>query len=352
MTTLNRGEWAEFYVFLKLLKTFNLEAVNSKLSKTGTSWPIRYMLHDSQQNGITKYSEAVDRIHLESNSVSKKIDKSNVEDIAEKTILAIREPKKIRESKRTFSVDSVNENYDLLGMPVIKQNNKRKTDLTIALNQPYPPNEVYEFGFSVKSNLAGKVTLINASQQTNFIFQLTNECETFGKKPKEIVKLIGGQNLIYIKVASETYEMNMEFIDSTLPKMLSWMLIKYYSGVNKRIEDLIYTMENENPLNLNNVQTYKRKIGDFLMASALGMVPGVLWNGNYEADGGMLVLKEDTDIGAFFIADSKYLNELRNYLICSAFFDTASTTKHKFGSIYRQNGINHIKLSMQIRLDH
>lgn len=346
MIKLNRGEWAEFYVFLKLLKTFELEAVNSTLSKTGTSWTIKYLLHDSHQYGITKYTEVVGRILLESDTATKRICKSDLEIIAEKVLLAI------RKSKSTFSIESVNEKYDLLGMPIIKQNNKKKSDLKIALIQPYPPNKVYEYGFSIKSNLAGRVSLINASQNTNFLFQLSNELENAGNKPKEIVKKLGADNFLFIKVASETYEKNMEYIDATLPKMLGWMLIKYYGGVNSRIEDLINTIENDNPLNLKNIQTYRRKIGDFLMASALGMVPRDLWNGNYEAEGGMLVLKEDNDIGAFFIADYTYLDELRNYLISSAYFDTASTGRHKFGKIYKENGSSFIKLNMLVRLNH
>ena len=42
-------------------------------------------------------------------------------------------------------------------------------------------------------------------------------------------------------------------------------------------------------------------------------------------------------------------NEFENYLVKNTKFETASTSRHQFGSIYKENGKYYLKLNLQIR---
>ena len=104
-----------------------------------------------------------------------------------------------------------------------------------------------------------------------------------------------------------------------------------------------------NPLeydNSNNHQFYIYKIKRFLTDVALGMMPSKVWSGEYNATGGYLIVKEDGDVLCYHIFDK---NQFENYLMNNTKLETASSSRHKFGKLYKEEGKLFMNLNLQIR---
>jgi type II restriction enzyme len=82
-----------------------------------------------------------------------------------------------------------------------------------------------------------------------------------------------------------------------------------------------------------------------LSAFALGAFPNQLWSGE-EHSNGLVILKKDGDMGALHIL---YRHELENYMLQNSILDTPSSTRHRFGIIYKENNDYFIKFNLQIR---
>ena len=115
------------------------------------------------------------------------------------------------------------------------------------------------------------------------------------------------------------------------------------------MSELVETIEQNNPLDFdtqNNHQFYIYKIKRLLTDVALGMMPGTVWNGQYDATGGYLIVKGNGDILCYHIYNK---NEFENYLLANTKLETASSSRHQFGVIYDRDGEKFINLNLQIR---
>jgi type II restriction enzyme len=105
-----------------------------------------------------------------------------------------------------------------------------------------------------------------------------------------------------------------------------------------------------NPLHFDNQHShafYEYKIKRFLTDVALGMMPSKVWTGQYDATGGYLIVKENGDVLCYHIYNR---NQFEDYLFENTKLETASSTRHEFGSIYRaEEGALNFKLNLQIR---
>lgn len=85
----------------------------------------------------------------------------------------------------------------------------------------------------------------------------------------------------------------------------------------------------------------------FLTDIALGMMPTIVWTGKYEANGGYLVVKENGDVLCYHFYNK---NLFEDYLYNNTRFETASSTRNRFGFIEKQvDGSLIFKLNLQIR---
>ena len=92
---------------------------------------------------------------------------------------------------------------------------------------------------------------------------------------------------------------------------------------------------------------YKKKIGDFLLAVTLGMMPGVIWNGEYDVTGGIILVEND---GKILVLDAIYYKEyLVKYLIKNTKLESPSSSRYKMFDIYPDKGENYFNLNLQIR---
>lgn len=155
--------------------------------------------------------------------------------------------------------------------------------------------------------------------------------------------------LSFKKVENQIFSNNLILIDSLLPKILSNIILDYYSTEYSYLSDLVELTANKNPQNFdvdNKYKFYDYKIKRFLTDIALGMMPSKVWTGKYDATGGYLIVKQNGDVLYYHLYNR---NEFENYLLNNTKLETASSTRHGFGEVYKENNSLFFKLNLQIR---
>ena len=76
------------------------------------------------------------------------------------------------------------------------------------------------------------------------------------------------------------------------------------------------------------------------------MMPSKEWDGQDEANGGYVIVKEDGDVLAYHIYNR---GAFETYLLNNTKLERGSTSRHGFASIYKDNGKYFINLNLQIR---
>lgn len=218
-------------------------------------------------------------------------------------------------------------------------------------------------GFSIKSELGSSPTLLNAGKTTNFIYKIKHDVTYLVKETNEIYKVSKGKrhadvrgrikkiidnngNFEYVGMQSKIFNDNLILIDSAMDKIIAETILYFYRDSISNCLDMINKLETENPMNYGNVNAYRYKFKKFLTAIALGMKPATIWDGIDEATGGYIVVTKEGDVLAYHIYNRNYFEE---YLLKNAKYETASTSRHEFGTIYSEEGEDFIKLNLQIR---
>lgn len=204
-----------------------------------------------------------------------------------------------------------------------------------------------------------KTFLLKAHKDANFIFKvcgLSDQEDVISKFNSErnlksrIANILkSGGSFEFIDIEGDIFYNNLVLIDSLLPEILAEILVHYYSNGKVVLKDLVGVLEKENPLDFNQEhkhQFYSYKVKRFLTDVALGMMPGTVWTGEYDATGGYLVVKEDGDILCYHVYNR---NDFENYLLNHTRLETASSSRHGFGEIYEEEGELFLKLNLQIR---
>jgi len=261
-------------------------------------------------------------------------------------------------SGNSFEVSEIASFLKKIKIKKIKAASGSKRDITIQVHDLFTGYEP-ELGFSIKSKLGKSPTLLNASKHTNFIYKVNceydnikYEIDEFNKeKIKNLLKKLRERkcDITFKNLESKQFFNNLIIIDSSMPVILGEMLKYFYSGKEKTVEKLTQLVTESNPLNfdLSKEQPfYEYKIKRFLSDVALGMTPSSPWKGAYDATGGYIVVKENGDVLCYHIYN---LNDFYEYLFKNTKFETPSSSRHKFGKIYEENGEKLLKLNLQIR---
>jgi len=269
---------------------------------------------------------------------------------------------KIKENKeRTFSVPKIEAFMQSINCLSLKASSTAKTDITIVVHDQRT-NQQPTLGFSIKSQLGSPSTLLNAGKTTNFIFQIANlklselEIEKINSidsrskimdRINSVLRSKGKFN--FVKTERQIFSNNLILIDSKLPEILSQIVYEFYSSDKSSVSNLVENTNTKNPLGFdisNEHKFYEYKIKRFLTDIALGMMPSKVWTGQYDATGGYLIVKENGDILCYHIYNR---NEFEDYLFNNTKLDTASSSRHDFGTIYEEDGELYFKLNLQIR---
>ncbi len=352
----NIGEWSEVYTLLKIISDKKLFAGDKDLNKIeNLIFPIIKILR-VESNGTYEYGYESDLVIIKGDNEEFRIP---ITQFTEKAALLLSYLKET--SSATFSIPEVEEFINCFSCFSLKAKSSVKSDIRVVIHD-LRTGTAPELGFSIKSQLGGASTLLNAGKTTNFIFkvenivlsqnqvQAINNINTWSKIKDRIEKIREFSGVLsFMQTQSSVFGNNLTLIDSALPKILAEIVYLFYTSFNYKIKDLVNEISRINPINFNietNHPFYSYKIKRFLTDIALGMMPSRVWTGELEATGGYLVVKDDGEILCYHIYNK---NEFEDYLLNNTKLETASSSRHDFGKIYVVDGLPYFKLNLQIR---
>ncbi len=355
----NKGEWSEIYVFLKLLAEGKLYAADASLNVIPTIYyPIIKILR--QESGNKREYLIDSTIKLIDGSTNIELLNLPISQFLTKSQELFKELKTSVGS--SFSFPEIESFLNQIGVKTLVAVSTDKSDIHIVvhdLNTGMKP----KLGFSIKSMMGENSTLFNAGNATNFIYELIgegeldikilNEIETSPKIANRIKSIKEKKfTLQFSDIQSKTLKLNLQLIDSDLPKILAeLLLIKYSNSGTASVFGTLQFLIDCNPLNYNlslGHPFYEYKIKNFLTDAALGMTPASIWKGTYDATGGIIIVKDNGELVCYHIYNR---NEFQEYLLKNTRIEQASTSRYGFGEIYEENGRKFMKLNLQIRFN-
>jgi hypothetical protein len=347
----NKGELSEAYTLLKIIHDRFIKYADSKGLPTDEYIGVTTIDLEDKELKISLEKSTIDFYINESHHsvlISDFISEDDLRNII-KDIIGI---------SGTSLSPTLNLKKNALGINKFKADSYKKSDLSMSFTS-FPSNEShYKQGTSIKSFFGGNPTLLNASKATNFTYIIENiskfnldyiclktqEFDDKGKLKifiKDRIKSIyeHGGKLRFSHCDNSKYAASLKFVDSRMDEILADALIDYYSKKITKLIDykgsIISTLATQN------------RLKDFIRYTMFGIFPSREWNGTCSANGVILVKDLSGQIVFFHITKEDTLKE---YFLSKSYFETASLGRNKFGTVYYENSIPHIKLNLQIRL--
>ena len=354
--TKNKGEWSELFAFVKILAEQQILLSDENLEPTSNYFQVKKVTGKN--------------IDLEFLAVSREridiIDKNTelVKDIAVKPLInddvLDNLVSQIKAGKGTFTIPDFEVIQNALGLTIIKGgSSSQKADIVLDIENEFINKE--QEGFGIKSYLGSKPTLLNASGNTNFIFEIENlsyelvdEINAINTRNKladriKAIERYGGK-FKYIAPEKKTLEYNLKMVDSLMPEVIGSILITFYKNRISAISQIVdYIHEHTDliaKIQYEDKQFLVSKVKQLLVDILLGFFAGSRWDGTYEANGA-IVIKETGNLVAFHIID---IESLKSYLFSNIKLDTPSTTRHRYGKLIVENNNKlYFKLNLQLR---
>jgi hypothetical protein len=355
MITGNKGEWSEIYTLFKLLGDKILFAGDTNLEKVeNIFYPIIKIIRN-ETGGNYEYEITGDLVIVSGGKEKLRIPIKTFSEQAVKLL------SKIKGSTGVFSIPETEAFMKSVDCGTLKAKSTSKSDITIVIYDQRI-NQTAELGFSIKSQVGGVSTLLNAGKTTNFVYQINgfkgtatdieeiNAIDTRSKikdRTGEIRRL--GGKLKFFSLEQDIFKNNLVLIDSLLPNILAEVVKQFFTSNLSTISALTEEISSKNPLGYDTQFShsfYEYKIKRFLTDVALGMMPSKVWGGLYDATGGYLIVKEDGEILCYHIYNR---NQFEDYLFHNTKLETASSARHNFGKIFSEGGSLYFKLNLQIR---
>ena len=349
----NKGDWSELYAFLKLLADGRLYCGDGQLNRYDDKfYPILEIFRDDSSNRNTyKVQTAKNNILIAGETVNIEISQERFKQEADFLL------QRIKNKDRNTDFSYIQPFMEMIDNHAVKAKSSDKADIRIVIHNLNTGSKP-ELGYSIKSKLGADSTLINANKDgTNFIYKIQgisseqiiafNALDKF-KKKFDYLKSIGA-TISYQQTANRTLHNNLTLLDLGIEKIIADSLLYYYSGNGRSLAEITEHISKADPLNIacdTDQPMYAYKVKQFLLAFALGVTSSTPWYGNFNANGGYIIVKEDGDIVCYHFFDR---NDLEDYLFNNTRFETPSTTRHLFGNIYQENGNYFLKLNLQIR---
>ncbi len=342
LITRNKGELSELYAVIKLIQQRLLHYGDAQGNPT----------HDAVRvirikNGNTALNlNALDIEIIHGDAVTK-IDLSTLFSSEEINALA----QEIKVGHATFSNEKITQATELLQLSKTKGTSNDKADFHLDFEEG---NLLFaDQGIGIKSFLGANPTLINASQATNFIYEISglnpdivddiNHIETHSKIKDRILAILNaGGKFDFYGCENKTYESNLRKVDTSMPTMLADALLAFF---RKKITRYLAEYPDTCLEHCEAIVTHVR-LRDFIQYSMFGIFPTQSWDGYLSANGAVVVRQD----GELVFYHTNRDQALKDYFYQHAFFDTPSSTRHRFGQIYRENNKLLFKLNLQIRL--
>ena len=255
-----------------------------------------------------------------------------------------------------FEIQSANDILNELRCSKLKAPSDDKTDIHVRIHD-FLTGYTRRCGFSIKSQLGHASTLLNPSKATNFKYIISGMTDSMASRINQIegkTKIIARMQAIedsnaclkFCKAENEIFSGNMMLVDSKMEGIVGEILLKYYQTKIAKCKDILDIIEDINPLGFPRKGYYIFKFKKLLCSVALGMVPSHPWNGQDDANGGYIIVKQNGDVLAYHLYNR---NRFEDYLLNNTRFETPSTNRYQFMTIYKENGCFYLDLNLQIR---
>lgn len=357
----NRGEWGELYAFLRLACDGELYGANADLSRDP-----EMVLKVLRVARVVKGKTFSVLPNLAGQSVTLSYDKT----ITEKVPALKRRLSQLlnvilteESSSGSFACPDMEAFLREIGVAVIKADSKKKRDLDVTVKDNHTGG-AQTYGFSVKSEFKAKATLLNASQTTLFRFKVEGITEEdarrlnayrgptrYRERMRELLRL--GAKITPAGMRSKTFFRNLLMLDDGLPDIVARLLLHWRQresdaegSLSLSISELCDSLAENNPRDYPDTSLYRHKICRLLHASALGMLPGSPWDDRDDATGGVIVVKENGELVAFYVYNRARFSE---YLINNTKLDTPSERNGAQLLLEWENGKCYFDLGLQIR---
>ena len=370
--TLNKGEWAEFYVMLKLLGEGKLYTADNMLKKKLDSYlDVLKIIRQEFETQVLEYivdqDNAVVTVKPQgSEAVLATIPMQEFEDNA----ITLFEGLKRVKGMSVIAPDSVCEFAKVIYVskpkaPAVKALKKQfggKNDIFIEVRDGQTAI-VSVMGFSIKSKFGHNPTLFNAGSSSQYLFKLSGCDDAMMDEFNAISDGKGGRGwslcreyLFSHSIGAEfaqtqypTYNENLFLVRESMPKIMAWCVYDRLLGGNAEhgVKETVERMSAVNPLGVGNPAVYYEKaIKDFLMAGFTGMTAGKKWDGKEQVNGGYIVVMDDGDVICYHSSDRE---AFRDYLYRNTYFEYVSADKYNWSRIIKIDGEYYLPLNVSVR---
>lgn len=351
----NIGEWSEVYAWLKILADGKIQPGDAWLNPI-IGREISVLTVERTDNGVLV------RYNINSPNVEVELGKHQVKLVSQFKFKSVCESiiRAISDNRGgTFEVPAANAFLSTIGCTTLTASSRSKADFFAHIRDP-ETSDIPKVGYSVKSQLGGASTLLNAGKTTNFVFFVKggiteadvdslNAMAGNGHLKARVDALYRmGYSLEFESMANDVFQENLVLSDSLMPEIIASFILQYYRGMGVKIEELLDAVINSDfKIHASDKVAYlQRKIKQLLSDIALGMVPSLPWSGSYNATGAFALVKSDGEVVTYHLYNR---DQFENYLFSNTRLETASTSRHGFGYFYQEKGFIKINLNLQIR---
>ncbi len=367
---LNKGEWAEFYVLLKLLGDGRLYAADELLRKKHNCYldilrvirqeldtiTMDYCVDKENSTVIIKTHDDCElvKIPMIEFSYNAQVLFEGIKDLRGKSVEA---PDSVCDFAKVIYVSKPK-------APAVKAYKRQfggKNDIFLEVRDGQT-SIVSIMGFSIKSKFGENPTLFNAGSSSQLLYKVSN-CTDFKMDAFNSIKdgenrgwsicktflQTHDMNLTFARAKNPVYDANMFLVRESMNQIMAWCFedrLLHAQG-NYEVKETVERMAEANPLNVPNPGIfYEKAMKDFLMASFTGMTAAKQWDGREQVSGGYIVVMEDGDVLCYHSADRE---SFRDYLYKNTFFEYVSTTKYSWSKIFEEDGEYYLPLNASIR---
>lgn len=360
--TQNKGEWAEFYVFLKQLGDGRLYAANDKLERDCESYlEVQSVIREEVKGKPTTY-----RVNPDDRMVSVRAFDEQVLTIPmdqfSKAATQLKSAIDAPGIGTMHAPDAVCKFADKIGVtkpksPSIKSDSKEfggKVDIIMELRDGRT-GLTEKMGFSIKSQDGGDSTLFNAGKGSALLYQVSNCDDTKmmafnafrdSKGHRAVSASLAfldneGMSLSFVGCREEKFRKNLLMVRADAIDVLGGLIYVRYLG-HESSTDISTIVDSLSKSNLLGIDIspfepgiyYKKVIKDFLMDSFSGLSASTPWNGEEQVNGGYIVVKPDGEILCYHASDRE---RFRDYLYRNTYLEQPSTSKFDWCTISKSD---------------
>ena len=370
---LNKGEWAEFYVMMKLLGEGRLYTANKLLQKNYQNYlDVLKIIRQECETQVLEY--IIDEANAvvivkpqDSDTILATMPVSDFNDYAKMLFDGIKDVK----GSSVPAPDPVCDFAKVIYVskpkaPAVKALKKQfggKNDIFIEVRDGQTAI-VSIMGFSIKSKFGQNPTLFNAGSSSQYLYKLTGCDDTMMDEFNAITENGGrgwskcktylsdhGILMEFAHTQNPIYNDNLFLVRESMAKIMAWCVKDRLidSPGHFEVMETVERMIAANPLGVPGARVYYEKaIKDFLMAGFTGMTAGKEWDGKEQVNGGYIVVMDDGDVICYHSSDRE---SFRDYLYKNTHFEYVSADKYLWSRIVKIDGEYYIPLNLSVRFN-